>query len=78
MLKKTLLSGAFCLAAVTLMAAVLSGTSPLTAQNPGNAYTAGACGEYSGPLCKTIEITSCIGSSCTTQTDYYYYSTVIE
>lgn len=78
MLKESLLSGAFCLAAVTVMAAVLSGTSPLTAQNPDDSYTSGACGEFSGPLCKTVEVTSCVGSSCTTETSYYYYSTVIE
>jgi hypothetical protein len=78
MLKESLLSGAFCLAAVTLMAAVLSGTSRLTAQDPGDAYTSAACGEFSGPLCKTVEIKSCVGSSCTTETSYYYYSKVIE
>jgi hypothetical protein len=78
MLKENLLTGAFCLAAVTLMAGVISSTRPLTAQSPGDAYTTVACGEYNGKLCKTVEIKSCVGSSCTVETSYYYYSTSIE
>jgi hypothetical protein len=78
MLNENLLSGAFCLAAVTLMASVISSTRPLTAQSPGDVYTTVACGEYNGKLCKTVEIKSCVGSSCTVETTYYYYSTSIE
>jgi hypothetical protein len=78
MVKETLLSGVFCFVAATLMAAVLSSTSPLTAQDPGDAYTSAGCGEFSGPLCKKVEVTSCVGSSCTSETSYYYYSTIIE
>jgi hypothetical protein len=78
MLNENLLSGAFCLAAIALLAGVISSTRPLTAQNPLDAYTAAACGEYDGKRCKTVEIKSCVGSSCTTETSYYYYSTVIE
>jgi hypothetical protein len=78
MFKESLLSGAFCLAAVTLLAGALSSQRPLAAQSSGDDYTSAACGEYTGPLCKTVEIKSCVGNSCTVDTYFYYYSTVIE
>lgn len=73
-----LLSGTFCLAALALMAAVISSSASLKAQHPGDAYTASGCGEFSGKLCKTVKVSTCDGNRCTVETSYYYYSTNIE
>jgi hypothetical protein len=76
--RETLLSGAFCLGAVALLVGAISSTRTLSAQSPGGDYTVMACGDFNGKLCKTVEVKSCVGNSCTVETDYYYYSTTIE
>lgn len=78
MRKETVFSGVFCLAAIALLATVATSTGPLIAQNPGGEYLVMGCGEFNGPVCKTVETSTCSGKTCTVETTYYYYSTVIE
>lgn len=73
MQKQILLSGTFCTAAVALAFAVI-GSSPVDAQRPGEVYTASGCGMFDGKLCKTVKTTTCEGNTCTTETEYYYYT----
>lgn len=75
---ETLFSGLFCLSAITLLMAVLASTGALVAQDPTGEYTVMGCGEFNGPVCKTVVTSTCSGKTCTVETTYYYYSTVIQ
>lgn len=72
MRKLVLLSGTFCTAAVALALAVIS-SSPVDAQRAGEVYATSSCGMFDGKLCKTVKTTTCDGTTCTTETEYYYY-----
>lgn len=72
MKREKLFSGLFCAGAVTLMVAAFSAPRANAQAIIDNGQGTG-CGMFNGKLCKTVTVKNCSGTTCTTETSYYYY-----
>jgi hypothetical protein len=74
MSKNKLFSAVFCAGALALMVLTAVTSPALSAQAIADEGGGTGCGMFNGKLCKTATTTTCTGSTCTTETRYYYYS----